>query len=286
MYTSGVYNDLAVISQAAIDEHLTEQSPKTGSSVEQTRECLQHGAGLEWKSEAECCAIPQLETASEEEIAKVFATDILVYESALMMDLPELRDLVVRKFLEKEQYLTHATLADVLRTLFTHTEAVDSFRMKVIGRCIENYKVIALHPTAVEVLQEHEFSAWEWGVAYFKAGCEHKAEHGRLRSELRQTQSSLAERQSLYDSSVASHILTKDLLTNKESRVQQLERDLAEVQHEFELMPMHCTCGKSLVGSKWMKKRSEFGHLQYVCKHCSKKWTVSYIPPRPQPGNA
>ena len=155
LYTGGVYDDLAVISD---ETATTKPDDESTIDVRSLRTPIDT-TGAVWRPEHPQPHVTLLEAASKAMVTKVLTTGILVYATATMMDLSDLHDLAVQRFLEKEQYLIKSDLPAVLEALFKHTSPDDSLRMKIIGRCIENHSVLKDYSKAVEVLHEHEFSA-------------------------------------------------------------------------------------------------------------------------------
>lgn len=234
-----------------------------------------------WISEREYPHVPTLEHARVSEITNVLVTFILVYECAVKMDLPELQSLVVQRLLQREQYFAFSLFYNVLQTLFTHTRADDSLRMKILGRCIENHEKVVSIPRVEVALHEHEFSAWEWGVAYFKAGCSDKWYKRWAEDKLDEAQDKLDSSQAarvgisgeLEDMRKGRKGVAKSLSEARQHNLQ-LEQDLADARYTFEHLPMHCTCSPGLVHYKWLEERDDNGRMVYECMRCHEKWVL------------
>lgn len=201
-----------------------------------------------------------LSSASAESITIVLKTGIMVYRWAKMMDLTQLQSLAFQRFIEKERYFLKSNLADVLTTLYKHTESDDEpLRLEVTDRCVQNHEVLKQHSKeSVRVLEEYEAGAWAIGVKFWELGAKL---HKRYEKECNDHK---ASREALEE-----QIASKSTIVNNWTDTQ---KDLADVDYEWDRLPWNCTkCGRDMSTSRWITQRGPNNRMQFMCR-CSKKY--------------
>ena len=275
---AGTYDDLAVISKP--EENATTSEP--GSQHEELsdhEDTQEPGSPFEgpWLSEALCILglsdspwhcrresrnLPEITVLSSvpaESITVVLSTGIMVYRCAKMMDLTELQSLAFQRFIEKERYFLKSNLANVLTTLYKHTESDDEpLRHEVTDRCVRNHEVLKQHSKdSVRVLEEYEAGAWAIGVKFWDLGAKLYKRYEQGRNDHKATRVALEEQTASRSTVVKYWTDTK--------------QDLADVDYEWDRLPWNCTkCGREMSTSRWISQRGPNGRMQFMCK-CSKK---------------
>ena len=191
LYT-GTYNDLAVLSTPDADKANTDSPSQTvpqkrpavddpesdSESDSSSDDSLPESdllftddegalpiASTKWQPAKFGPKATRLASASPADITKVLKTSILVAQCAVMMDLSELVKTAIRAFFRREQYWLRSDFAEVLQIIFSKTASDDSrLRIPLLDRCLQNHSVLDKHPAIIHVIEQHEPTAWHFGV--------------------------------------------------------------------------------------------------------------------------
>lgn len=104
--------------------------------------------------------------ASKDQITDYFITLINTYVALQVIEIDELKALVVQTFWDRERYFRYCDMPQVVDTILSQTINTDeAIRHKFLLRCADNATNLRnTAPSVVDVLQEHEASCWDVGL--------------------------------------------------------------------------------------------------------------------------